>query len=43
MLLRHVINTYVGSKIFKSSLPKVQNSDKWLNNSNKALVYLVDQ
>lgn len=28
MLLRHVINTYVGSKIFKSSLPKVQNSDE---------------
>ena len=28
MLLRHVINTYVGSKTFKSSLPKVQNSDE---------------
>ncbi|HDA2810129.1 TPA: DoxX family protein [Staphylococcus aureus] len=28
MLLRHVINTYVGSEIFKSSLPKVQNSDE---------------
>ena len=27
MLLRHVINTY-GSEIFKSSLPKVQNSDE---------------
>ncbi|UXR67454.1 hypothetical protein MUA61_00200 [Staphylococcus pasteuri] len=28
MLLRHVINAYVGSEIFKSSLPKVKNSDE---------------
>ena len=43
MLLRHVINTYVGSEIFKSSLPKYKIVMKWLNNSNKALVYHVDQ
>lgn len=27
MLLRHVINAYVGKEIFKSSLPKVKNDD----------------
>lgn len=43
MLLRHVINTYVGSKILKAVYQKYKIVMKWLNNSNKALVYLVDQ
>lgn len=43
MLLRHVINAYVGKEILKSSLPKVKMTMLWHNNLKKDSDYHVVQ